>query len=272
MASVRGAADGGAAARAGPPNSRAALERRYAAGALAWAGPAWMLFARLIFAVAAWAVVAALLAMQGATDAWRQAGRWFPVYATLIDAGCLVLLSILVRREGARLFDLIGFDRARLGRDALYGLLLIVPSLVLILGGIAGASLVAYGSPQPPADIFTSLPLPAALYAALVFPWIWGFTEEMTYNGYLAPRIEVVSGRTAFAVALVAFSWSFQHAVMPVTFDPAWMLYRALAPLPFSVFIVLMYLRVRRLVPFAIAHGLMDGADAFAGSLWPLLR
>ena len=50
------------------------------------------------------------------------------------------------------------------------------------------------------------------------------------------------------------------------------MLYRMISPLPFSVFIILMYLRVRRLVPFAIAHWLMDGVDAFAGSLWPLLR
>jgi hypothetical protein len=31
-------------------------------------------------------------------------------------------------------------------------------------------------------------------------------------------------------VALVAFSWSLQHAVMPVTFDLNYMLYRAIAP------------------------------------------
>jgi len=29
---------------------------------------------------------------------------------------------------------------------------------------------------------------------------------------------------------------------------------------------------VRRLMPFAMAHGLMDGGDTFAGSLWPWLR
>jgi hypothetical protein len=50
----------------------------------------------------------------------------------------------------------------------------------------------------------------------------------------------------------VAFSWSFQHVVMPVTFDPAYMLWRMISPIPFSVFIILMYLRIRRLVPFAI--------------------
>ena len=60
--------------------------------------------------------------------------------------------------------------------------------------------------------------------------------------------------------------------VMPVTFDPDYMLYRMISPIPFSVFIILVNLRVRRLMPFAIAHWLMDGVDAFADSLWPLLR
>jgi membrane protease YdiL (CAAX protease family) len=44
-----------------------------------------------------------------------------------------------------------------------------------------------------------------------------------------------------------------------------------LSPIPFSIFVILLYLRVRRLMPFAIAHWLMDGAAASAGSLWPLL-
>jgi membrane protease YdiL (CAAX protease family) len=109
------------------------------------------------------------------------------------------------------------------------------------------------------------------LYAALVFPLIWGFTEQMTYNGYLVTRIQALSG-TPVAVALVAFAWSFQHVVMPVRFDPDYVLYRLIAPIPFSLFVILAYLRFRNLVPFAIAHWLMDGADAIRGSLWPLLQ
>ena len=29
-----------------------------------------------------------------------------------------------------------------------------------------------------------SLPLPAAFYGVLVWPFLWGLTEQMTYNGY----------------------------------------------------------------------------------------
>ena len=127
-----------------------------------------------------------------------------------------------------------------------------------------------YGTLTPP-YLFGALPLPAALYAVSVFPFIWGLTEQMTYNGYLATRFRVLCRSTSLSVALVSMAWSFQHAVMPLTFDPKFMVVRALSPLPFSVFQTLVYLRFRRLIPFAIAHASMDGTSAFLGVLLPHL-
>jgi membrane protease YdiL (CAAX protease family) len=209
--------------------------------------------------------------MHGSATPWRDAGIWLPVYGTLIDVGCLCLLWRLARRERVTLLDLIGFDRNRLGRDFLFGLVLIPPSLLLILGGNFASSLVVYGNSDAP-QIFGPLPLFPTLYAVLIFPPIWGITEQTTYNGYLLPRFQVLSGSTGFAVAVVAFSWSFQHVVLPLTFDPDFMLYRLLSPIAFSTFIAFVYLRIRRILPLATAHWLMDGGAAFVGSLWPLLR
>ena len=90
----------------------------------------------------------------------------------------------------------------------------------------------------------------------------------MTYNGYLLPRFQVLSRSTSVAVAVVAFVWSMQHAFMPLTFDAKFMASRLLASVPFSVFEALLYLRLRRLIPLALAHALMDGATV----LIPLLR
>lgn len=253
------------------PNSRDANLERRAAGVLTWFSPALMLFARPALAIVAQGLVAIILAARGSAAPWQDAGPWLPVYGTLIDAGCLVLLWRLTHQEGIRLADLIGFDRKRLGRDLLLGLALIPPSLIFILGGIYASSLLVYGDPSAP-KIFEPLPLLPALYGVVVFPLVWGITEQATYNGYLLPRLQVLTGRTGIAVAIVILPWSFQHAVMPLTFDPEFMLYRAVAPLAFSTFITLVYLRVRRIVPLAIAHWLMDGAAAFMGSLWPLLR
>jgi membrane protease YdiL (CAAX protease family) len=224
-----------------------------------------MLFGRTGFAVVAQAIVAGVFALRGSPTPWLDAAPWFPVYGTLIDAGCLLLLRLLTRREGIRLFDLAGFDRTRLWRDVLLGLALIPICLAVILAGVYAAGWLLYGTLTQPYT-FGSRPLPASLYGVLIFPFIWGLTEQMTYNGYLAPRFRVLGG-TAFAVAAAALVWSAQHAVMPLTFDAQFMLFRALSPIPFSIFAIFLYFRLRRLLPLIVAHGLMDSASV----LLPLL-
>jgi hypothetical protein len=49
------------------------------------------------------------------------------------------------------------------------------------------------------------------------------------------------------------------------------MAFRLLSSVPNTVFQTLLYLRLRRLVPLAIAHALMDGASVLIGVLLPLL-
>ena len=253
------------------PNARAAIVRRLETATLTWGGPALMLFARAACAVGAQAVVAAVFALRSSPTPWHDAEPWLPVYGTLIDVGCLALLWRLTRREGIRLFDLVGFERTRLVRDALLGFALIPVSLVFILGGIFAAGWLFYGTLSPP-YLFGPLPLLAALYGVLVWPFIWGLTEQLTYNGYLVPRFQVLCRSTSVAVALVAFAWSAQHMFMPLTFDAKFMAFRLLSPVPFSIFATLLYLRLRRLIPFVIAHALMDGASVLIGVLLPLLK
>lgn len=176
------------------------------------------------------------------------------------------LLWRLTRRESIRLIDLIGFEPARLVRDGLLGLALLPVSLVFIFAGTSAAGWIVYGALRPP-YFLGGLPLPAALYGVLVWPFIWGLTEQMTYNGYLLPRFQVLCRSTSAAITVVAFAWSLQHAFMPLTFDAKFMAFRLLASVPFSIFETLLYLRLRRLIPFALAHALMDGATV----LLPLL-
>jgi membrane protease YdiL (CAAX protease family) len=248
----------------------AALVGREDTGALTWRGPVLMLGARSGFAVVAQALAALIFALRSSATPWHDAEPWMPVYGTLIDVGCLTLLWQFTRREGIGLGDLIGFDRSRLARDLLLGVGLIPVGLALILGGVYATGWLVYGTGASP-YLFEQLPLPAALYGVFVFPVVWGLTEQMTYNGYLVPRFRVLCRSTGLAVALVSIVWSFQHAVMPLTFDPKFMAVRALSPLPFSLFQTLLYLRLRRLIPFAIAHAVMDGASAFIGVLLPHL-
>lgn len=241
-------------------NSREALRHRRDAGVLTWRGPALMLFARSALAVGAQGVVAAAFALRGSPTPWHDAQPWLPVYGTLIDIGCLALLWRLTRREGIGLLGLVGVQRTRLVRDVLLGLALIPVSLVLIVAGTSAAGWIVYGTPAAP-YLPGGLPLPAALYGVFVWPFVWGLTEQMTYNGYLLPRLQVVGRSTVMAMAVVVFAWSAQHSFMPLTFDTRFMTYRLLASPLFAAFDTLLYLRLRRLVPLAVAHALMDGAS-----------
>lgn len=121
---------------------------------------------------------------------------WLPPAA--VECGFRLQAEASTGREGIGLRDLVGFDRSRLGRDLLLGLALIPVGLALILGGVYGMGWLVYGTLTPP-YLFGALPLPAALYAVFVFPFIWGLTEQMTYNGYLAPRFRVWSLRNGDA-------------------------------------------------------------------------
>lgn len=251
-------------------NSYDALVQRRDAATLTWRGPALMLLARAALAVCAQAIVAAIFALRSSPTFWHDSEPWLPVYGTLIDAGCLALLLLLTHREGIHLFELVGFVRTRLARDLLLGLALVPASLVFILGGIYGAGWILYGTLTPP-YLFGRLPLPAALYGALVFPFIWGLTEQLTYNGYLVSRFQVLCRSTTLAIVFVVFAWSLQHSFMPLTFDAKFMTFRLLSSVPNTVFQTVLYLRLRRLVPQAFAHALMDGASVFIGVLLPAL-
>ena len=255
---------------AADPNSCAEIVRRRAIGDLTWGGPVVMLCARTILAVPVQGLVAGVYALHGSPAPWRDAAPWLPVYGTLIDAGCLALLWSLTRREGIALIDLLGFDRRRWRNDFLFGLALIPISLAIIIASIAGSSLLVFGTLQPP-PLYGHLPLLPALYAVLIWPVTVGLAEQMTYNGYALPRLQALTGSTGVAVAVVSFAWSFQHVALPLTFDPAFMLFRFLSPIPFAVFITVAYLRVRRLVPFVVAHSLMDGLGVLVGVVLPLL-
>ncbi|MGE3543328.1 MAG: CPBP family intramembrane glutamic endopeptidase [Kofleriaceae bacterium] len=251
-------------------NGREAIAQRRTLGLVSWSAVVLMLVARSAFSFAAQALVAGVFALDGSPTPWLAAARWLPLYAALIDGGCLAALWWFTRREGIALFALFSVARNRWGRDVVIGLALIPVSLALIVSGIAASSQLVYGTVHPP-EVLEPLPLVPAIYAVLVFPVLWGITEQMTYNGFVLPRLQVLRG-TVTAVALVTCLWSFQHALQPLRLDGELMLYRALAPIPFSAFSCLAYLRIRRLLPFVIAHALMDGGDAFVTVLWPLVR
>jgi len=221
-----------------------------------------MVLARSAFALLAHGFVALMFVVQRHPSPGSAAAAWWTVYGTLVDIGCLVLLFRLTRRERIRLVDLVGFSSKTLLGDVLLGAgLFVVLFPVVVGGGSLLASLLVYGTARPnlPPGVFhRSLPLWGVLYSRLIWWVIWSFTEEVTYQGYALPRLQVLTGRSWLAILWVAFGWALQHCFLPFSLDVKQVIFRFLIFVPLVIVMPILYLRLRRLVPFVIAHWGMD--------------
>jgi hypothetical protein len=129
---------------------------------------------RSVLIIAAQAITAWVLWLQSHSWSWNSAAKWWTVYGTLVDIGCLALMAIYTRKEGIQLRDLIGRVRLRWGRDAFLGIGIFVLVFPFFILGAASATRIVYGSGQPP-----SL---AGLADARVLP-LWGIIYSLACGG-----------------------------------------------------------------------------------------
>ncbi len=230
-----------------------------------------MTSARLAFAIAAQATVAFVFLLRGKAKPWLLAAPWWTVYGTLIDIGCLLALTYLMRQEGGRLLDLVGVQATRFRRDLLMGLAYAAGILPFgILGGFIASALIYRSAPAPMP--IGPLPLPGAFYSLLIWPVVWAVAEELTYLGYALPRLEALTGHSWIALVVVLFFWSAQHCAMPLRPDLRFILWRAISSFPVVLVVSLIFIRTRRLLPLIVAHWVANAAAVLIMVVLPLLR
>jgi uncharacterized protein len=244
------------------PNSQSQVQARVDQGKITWTGPLLVVIGRSTLMFVAQGLVAVVLALRGSRTPWLSAGAWWTIYGTIIDVGCLMLMWRFVRREGITLRNLIGAIGWRYGRDLFVGIgffLLIFP---LFVGGGLLSAVMFYGTPQVTAypGILGGrvLPVWAVVYSLSLWWLIWSPTEEMTYQAYVLPRIQALSGHAWIAAVMVSFWWTIQHCFLPFIPDLRLVLWRFVAFLPGVIAFTLIYLHTRRLAPLILAHWLMD--------------
>lgn len=242
-------------------NSQEEIRTRWSKGSIPPWGPVLMVLARPALALLAQGVALLLFRQLEIPSPDITVRHWWSVYGTLVDLGCLALLLWLTRQEGTRLLDLVGFDKSKIKTDILLGVVIfiVVFPLSIFVGGMLG-NVLAYGTLQPEypeGGFIRTLPLLAVLYSRLLWWPLWSFTEELTFQGYSLPRLQVITRRTWPAVALVAFGWSLQHSFLP-WINPQHAAYLFITFLPLTLAMQLIYLRFRRLPPLIVGHWLMD--------------
>ena len=245
-----------------PVNARSQIQERTAAGRIPWIGPLLLVSARSVLWLTLQSLLALVFLALHRPHPLQAAGQWWPVYANLGDLGCLFGMKYFTRKEGIRLRDLIGPIRMRWGHDLFLGLGILVLAYPCAMVGSYLAQVLVYGSPaKVPIEFILqrhALPLWATVYSLTVWWVIQSATEEMTYNGYVLPRLQALTGRTWIAFLIVLFWWSVQHCMFPFIPDWRFVAYRSLMMAPILLLCMAVYLRIRRLSPLIIAHWPMD--------------
>jgi membrane protease YdiL (CAAX protease family) len=243
-------------------NSQSSIKERVASGLIPLKGPLFLAALRPLLFFAVQALLALGYFSFHRPGPWHEAGRWWNVYGTLVDIGCLIGLRFYTRGEGIRLRDLIGPVRLRGGYDVFLGFGLFVLIFPFFLGGSVLAQKLLYGSLDTARSAYLTqghtLPIWAFAYSVTVWWMISSPTEEMIYQGYALPRLRALTGRTWLAMIVVGFWWAAQHAVLPFVPDSKYLLFRLLQFLPGVFVLMLVYLRTRRLGPLIVAHWCMD--------------
>lgn len=242
-------------------NSKNAIKKRLDDKQIKWHGPLLMVFTRPALAVLAQCILILMFRLMKHLQVIYPVTAWWTVYGTIIDAGCLIFMFFLLKHEGIRLFDLLSFDRSKISTDLLLGLGIFIIIFPLSIGlGSNMASLLVYGGfkPElPPGSFIRILPLWAVLYSRLAWWVIWSATEEMTFNGYALPRLQLLTGKTWIAVLIVGFGWALQHSFLPFI-NVKHAIWLFITFLPLTIALQLVYLKYRRLFPTIIGHWAMD--------------
>ncbi|MGA2217202.1 MAG: CPBP family glutamic-type intramembrane protease [Terracidiphilus sp.] len=248
------------------------IRERVKAGRIPWAGPLLLAPARTVLWLTFQCLLALIFLALHRPAPFREAGSWWIIYGTLVDICCLLGMRYFTRREGIRLRDLIGPIRMRCGRDVWIGLAILAVSYPLCFAGGQLAGRLVYGSMSKVPMAFVlqrhALPLWAMIYSVAVWWVIQSATEEMTYNGYVLPRLQALSGRTWPAIVITGFWFTAQHCMFPFIPDWRYIAFHFLLFIPLLLFVLLVYLRIRRLSPLILAHWPMDIGVAIMTGIW----
>src|SRR5690554_897953 len=203
------------------------------------------------------------------------------LYLAPVNVASLLLLRWALHREGRTIRELIGFDRARLGRDILWGLLWLMVLYLPFAGAIIGTMFLMYGG-----NAFTSFetafvptdgylvmpPVLGIVFAVLVvvtFAPLNAPTEELVYRGYAQGGLVRTLRSRWLAVVIPAIGFGLQHIFFAAT-APA-MLVFAVAFFVWGVGSGVIYLKQGRLMPLILCHFIVNLFTSLPALILPFL-
>jgi len=222
-----------------------------------------------------------LLAATGQPSSPASASLFSALALLPVNVVCLIVVRALLHREGSSLREIVGFDRARVGRDVLWGLLWLAVLYLPFALAVVGTMLAIYGAdafsrfeqvftPDEAAlpQLDTSLSLLLGVLAFVTFAPLNAPTEEAVFRGYSQPRTAQRWGVVA-GILVPSAAFALQHVFFAPT-APGMVVY-AVAFFVWGVGAALIFHWQRRLMPLIVAHLLVNLATSAPALVLPIL-
>lgn len=177
---------------------------------------------------------------------------WLNVGVVGVDIATLAILAATLKKEGRSLRSLLAFRASDIGWGLLSGVILAVTYFMAVFAG----NLIVYGGAPPMSTATITVPLWLGLWCTLVLPVTTGLAEESLYRGYLQPAWQKHLGKAA-GLIVVAVVFGLQHLAFAWT-TPQAALSRVIALSLVGIVLGLLYTWLRRVMPLAIGHWLLN--------------
>lgn len=197
--------------------------------------------------------------LSGSEDPLIKASAWWPVYGLLANYLCFIVIRKQIKSEKLKFRSLINYRPELIKRDLLKGVLFIVLSIIIAISSSIGFGFLLYDRfPNELMLSFEGIPTLVIALFVLVFPIINSFLEEITYSGFIFPRLENELKNVVFSVIVVLFFFTIQHIFITFKPDLKYMIWRLLSFVPLLLFWIMIYVKMRRLTTLIFVHWFMD--------------
>lgn len=264
--------------------ARSEPSRSPAAGTPTLTWPVALPFLRIALVIVAALVTSGTLLAAGQPHGPAAVASFSALYLLPVNLLSLWLVRRLVHREGLTLRGMIGFDRSRLGRDILWGLLWIAVLYLSFAGAIVGTMFALFGADAfesfdavfaPDPSEFPAIGIAASVVIAilivLTFAPINAPTEELVYRGYAQGMIakHAGPGRALASVLIPSLAFGLQHIFFASTV-PGMVVY-GVAFFVWGLGSALIYRRQGRLMPLIVAHFLVNLLTSLPALILPFV-
>jgi hypothetical protein len=221
--------------------------------------PWLMLVSRSVLFVFFQLLIALILSLAGASNAWNESAHYWILLPTLANVVSLYLLIRLFNIEGKRFWDILRFSRETWKTDLLWFIGFSIIGLPIAAGPREPLAAAIFGDGMIATNMLFQ-PIPAwAFVLGFLFPLTIWFAELPTYFGYCMPRLEAQLKNGWIAWLIASLFLAAQHIFLPTILNGGYMLWRFGMFLPFALITGLALKFRPSLLPyFVVVHALMD--------------